>query len=47
MNDFELSELYDQVQKMEARLEHIEDICRCKEDGEEKDSSEEKASDSP
>ena len=26
MNDFELNELYNQVQKMEARLKHMEDM---------------------
>jgi len=39
MNDFEIRKLYDQVQKMEDRLKHIEDICECEEDGQEKDSS--------
>ena len=36
MNDYELEELYIQVQKMEARLEHIEDICQCKVESDEK-----------
>jgi len=39
MNDIEVRELYDQVQAMEERLKHIEDICQCKEDGEENDSN--------
>ena len=36
MNDMEVRELYNQVQKMEARLEHIEDICQCKAESDEK-----------
>jgi hypothetical protein len=36
MNDFEIRELYNQVQKMEDRLKHIEDICQCKAESDEK-----------
>ena len=36
MNDMEVRELYNQVQKMELRLKDMEDICRCKEMSEDK-----------
>jgi hypothetical protein len=39
MNDIEVRDLYEQVQKMEDRLKHIEDICQGEEDGQEKNTS--------
>ena len=35
MNDIEVRKLHDQVQKMELRLKHMENIIDCKTDEEE------------